>query len=422
MNANDLTAAARAVLAANDRGGYTVPTEGLYPFQWNWDSAFVAMGFATFDIDRAYRELERLVEGQWDDGMIPQIVFHAPSESYFPGPTVWGTRHRVPTSGITQPAVFGTAVRRVYEAAISAGHAQATERTRALYQAALKSHRWWLAARDPEKTGVVAILHPWETGSDNSPAWDLALERVPTTTETPIARKDTGHVEPEMRPRDIDYKRFIHLVDLYRGCNWQPAAQWKATPFKIAEVQSTAILARATEDLLALVDALGSPAEGAELEEMHRHLVAGLRTCWRPALGRFVSRDLITGTDIEAPTQAGFMPLQAVDLDAEQRRLVTAELVRWCDGMAVILPSAAPYAPGFEPKRYWRGPVWGIVNWMLIDGLRRNDMREFADRLRMSTLEAITRSGFVEYFDPVTGEGCGGGRFSWTAATFLALQ
>ncbi|MHC2301071.1 hypothetical protein ACVJBD_005337 [Rhizobium mongolense] len=44
---------AKAILAANDRGGYTVPTDRLYPFQWNWDSAFVAMGFAAYDIDRA---------------------------------------------------------------------------------------------------------------------------------------------------------------------------------------------------------------------------------------------------------------------------------------------------------------------------------------------------------------------------------
>ena len=94
-DAADCDEAARAILARNDRGGYTVPTERLYPFQWNWDSAFVAMGFATFDVDRAYRELERLVEGQWDDGMIPHIVFHAPSDTYFPGPDVWGTRHRI---------------------------------------------------------------------------------------------------------------------------------------------------------------------------------------------------------------------------------------------------------------------------------------------------------------------------------------
>ena len=26
-----------AILRENDRGAYTVPTKGLYPFQWNWD-------------------------------------------------------------------------------------------------------------------------------------------------------------------------------------------------------------------------------------------------------------------------------------------------------------------------------------------------------------------------------------------------
>ena len=31
---------AEAILRARDRGGYTAPTAGLYPYQWNWDSAF----------------------------------------------------------------------------------------------------------------------------------------------------------------------------------------------------------------------------------------------------------------------------------------------------------------------------------------------------------------------------------------------
>ncbi len=108
---------ARAVLAANDRGGYTVPTDRLYPFQWNWDSAFVAMGFATFDIDRALSELEALARGQWADGMIPQIIFHKPAETYFPGPDVWRTNHSIPTSGITQPPVFALALDFIAERA-----------------------------------------------------------------------------------------------------------------------------------------------------------------------------------------------------------------------------------------------------------------------------------------------------------------
>ena len=65
---------ARAILRANDRGGYTVPTHGLYPYQWNWDSAFVGLGFAEFDMARAWDEIETLMTGQWDNGMIPHMI------------------------------------------------------------------------------------------------------------------------------------------------------------------------------------------------------------------------------------------------------------------------------------------------------------------------------------------------------------
>jgi glycogen debranching enzyme len=414
--------AAHAVLAANDRGGYTVPTDRLYPFQWNWDSAFVAIGFATYDVDRAYRELERLVEGQWDDGMIPHIVFHAPSDTYFPGPNVWGTWHRIPTSGITQPPVFGMALRQVHEAAEAEGTPDAAERTRALFRAALKSHRWWIAARDPEGLGLVAILHPWESGSDNSPAWDQAMDRIPTTTTTAIRRKDTGHVDAAMRPRDVDYQRFIHLVDTYRACGWDPQRQWAEAPFKVADVQMTGILARSTADLIALAETFGDETERAELTAMLDHLRAGLARRWRPELSRFVSLDLISGQDVEAPTQACFMPLLALTLDEAQRAAVEAEIGRWCQGLVVGLPSTAPFAPTFEPKRYWRGPVWAVVNWLIADGLRANGLVALASTIERGTVAAIERAGFAEYFNPTSGEGLGGGAFSWTAAAYLVLE
>jgi hypothetical protein len=413
--------AAHSILARNDRGGYTVPTDRLYPFQWNWDSAFVAVGFSTFNVDRAYRELERLIEGQWDDGMIPHIVFHAPSDTYFPGPDVWGTRHRIPTSCITQPPVFGMALRHVHEAAIANGMADSETRTKALFQAALRSHRWWLEARDPGGLGLVSILHPWESGSDNSPAWDEALARVPTSTTTTIRRKDTGHVDASMRPRDEDYQRFIHLVDVYRDCDWDPKAQWTKAPFKVADVQMTAILAGATADLIHLAEALGTENDKAELARMHRKLLDGLARRWRPKLSRFVSLDLISGIDIETPTQAGFIPLVAVTLDDEQKSALTAEIERWLDGMVVGVPSAPRFSPAFEPKRYWRGPVWAVINWLIADGLRLNEAEDLARRIEQVTVRAIENAGFCEYFDPTTGEGLGGDTFSWTAAAYLVL-
>jgi glycogen debranching enzyme len=413
-----LDAAAREVLAANDRGGYTVPTAGLYPFQWNWDSAFVAMGFATFDVDRALRELERLAEGQWDDGMIPHIVFHAPADTYFPGPEVWGTRHRIPTSGISQPPVFATALRFV------AARAGAAERPRiaALARAAARSHAWWRAARDPDGIGLVAILHPWETGSDNSPAWDAALARVPQTTTTAIRRRDTGHVDAAMRPRDEDYRRYIQLVDTYGALGWAPAAMWRAAPFRIAEVQISAILCRAAQDLAVLFDELGEAAAAAAERALAAHLAAGLEAAWRPALSRFVSRDLVAGADIAAPTQAGFLPLLALDLDPARRDAMVAEMARWTEGCALGLPTTPPADPAFDAKRYWRGPVWAVVDWLLAEGLIRNGRRDAAEALLRPLLAAIAREGFAEYFDPLTGAGLGGGRFSWTAAAWLVLS
>ena len=107
---------ARAILLGNDRGGYTVPTDGLYPYQWNWDSAFAAWGFAQFDVTRAWVELDTLFSGQWANGMVPHILFHRSDPGYFPGPDVWGCEGKgpIPSSGISQPPVAATFMRAVH--------------------------------------------------------------------------------------------------------------------------------------------------------------------------------------------------------------------------------------------------------------------------------------------------------------------
>ena len=93
----ELIARAIEILRENDRGHYTVPTKGLYPFQWNWDSALTALGQAHFDEDRAWTEIETLMAHQWPCGMVPHIIFHEHDDGYFPGPDVWQTSRPVPT-------------------------------------------------------------------------------------------------------------------------------------------------------------------------------------------------------------------------------------------------------------------------------------------------------------------------------------
>ena len=75
----------------------------------------------------------------------------------------------------------------------------------------------------------------------------------------------------------------------------------------------------------------------------------------------------------------------------------------------------------YEPRRYWRGPVWINVNWFLIRGLPRCGLADEADELRRLTVGLLETSGFAEYYDPRTGEPLGSGDFSWSAAPALDL-
>ena len=100
---------------------------------------------------------------------------------------------------------------------------------------------------------------------DNSPAWDVALARVPTTTTSPVQRRDTSHVDASMRPRAEEYQRFIHLVDVFRDAGWQPGKMLAASPFRVADIATNSILLRAERDLLGLARRFGGPGDAAEI-------------------------------------------------------------------------------------------------------------------------------------------------------------
>ena len=142
----DLDEQARSILRKNDRGGFTIPTARLYPFQWNWDSAFIALGIATMDDERAWQELEMLVEGQAHDGMIPSIIFRNDDDDYFPGPKVWQTNNgAINGTGISQPPVLASVVTQLAKKQGDVG----LERARRLFPAMLKWHQWWHEYRTP---------------------------------------------------------------------------------------------------------------------------------------------------------------------------------------------------------------------------------------------------------------------------------
>lgn len=404
------------VLKENDRGAYTVPTKGLYPFQWNWDSCLTALGQRHFDEDRAWTEIETLFAHQWPDGMVPHIVFHVPDDGYFPGPDVWRTGRPTPTSGITQPAVAGFAVRRLYERA--ANRERAAARARALLPRIDAWHRWFYDNRDPRREGLVAIIHPWESGRDNSIDWDEAFERVPTHGVEPYVRRDTRHADPSHRPTKDQYDRYLWLVQHFRGLGWDNAKLHDASPFQVVDPGFNAILIRSCADLADLAADLGEPALAAASRGRADKALAALDRLWSEEHGQYLCYDRVVGRLIPSASIAGL--LAAFCAVPRARAEVVARTIEALAGKArFLVPSHDPADPRFDSKRYWRGPCWLVVNYMIANGLAAAGEAATAERIIQSSLEVIAESGFAEYYDPLTGEPLGGGRFTWTAAMVL---
>ena len=192
---------------------------------------------------------------------------------------------------------------------------------------------------------------------------------------------------------------------------------WAKTPFKVADVGLNAILHRANRDLLALARRFGTPAEQAEIAARLDASAAAIDRLWNAAAGIYQSHDLIAGARIDAPTSAGLLPLWAGVADGRLRAL-GATLERWAERARFLVPSTAPDDARFEPKRYWRGPIWGMMNMMIAEGLAEAGHHALARRIKADTARLVS-NGFREYFDPLTGDGLGGGHFSWTAAIAL---
>ncbi|MCP8939114.1 hypothetical protein NK718_11350 [Alsobacter sp. SYSU M60028] len=408
---------ARRILAANDRGGYTVPNERVYPFQWNWDSAFVAMGFAMFDEDRAWRELETLFLGQWADGMVPSIVFHTPADHYYPGPTAWGTRHQPPTTGISQPPVAATSARFLWERAVD--RSLVRDRLAALFPKLMAWHRWWHETRDPDGSGLVTVTHPWESGRDNSPDWDAPLAAVAPTVSVGALRKDNKAVDPSERPTDDFYDRVMTLVEEAKALGWDGIAVSRGLSMRVCDLGVQCILSRADRDLLALAEELGRSEDAATLARwIARSDAAAARL--RAPDGTYRSLDLRTGELAPCPTSASFLPLYARFATPDDVEAMSSLARSWWDRLPYGVASCDPGFPGFDPLRYWRGPVWLVVNRMIADGFAAHGLDDIAARIADDSAAMLATNGFREYFDPRTAMGLGGHGFSWSAAMWLS--
>ncbi|WP_426518991.1 MGH1-like glycoside hydrolase domain-containing protein [Diaminobutyricibacter sp. McL0618] len=418
---NPLESAAAAVLIGNWRGSYTVPAGGLYPHQWSWDSAFIAIGLRHLSPRRAQQELDTILSAQWADGRLPQIVFHSGrDDGYSPGASFWQSSSipgssAVQSAGLIQPPNHALAVLLVHEA-----DAVASERRRFLERAYLRLVRWheYLRTRRGGDEGLARIVHPWESGMDNSPYWDACLAGMTQTYDNDIPRPDLMHASPEQRPSNHEYGKYLYLAARYRdhGCDDADAD----FPFQFEDPAFNALWARSELALATIAELIGADPEPHRSEA--RRISTALEALWSEDLGCYVARNTLTGGLEEFRTVSGLVPLLLPSSPHTGDLLDLLRGPHFRLGQVAMVPSHDLTAATFDSARYWRGPSWFNIAWLIAEALFERGFTEEAERLSRNMDEGALAHDFPEYLDPYSFAPRGTRKFSWTAALSLDLS
>jgi hypothetical protein len=414
--------AARAieVLEGNWNGSHTLPATGLYPHQWSWDSAFIAIGQRHISPRRAAQEMDALLVGQWSDGRIPQIIFDPHRDNdYSPGSSFWRSRNItgspdvVDTAGLVQPPNHAWAVWKVHTA--DPGESERRSFLERAYPRLVAWHEYLRTRRDRGGRGLASIVHPWESGTDNSPLWDDALARVPDTPQHVFDRPDLLHADASERPSDRDYGRYFWLAERYRdhACDDRDDEY----PFLFEDPLFNSLYAVSELALARIAEEIG--ADPRRHEARAAEITDALAPLFVADGGYYAARDVVTDECVEKATVNGILPLLLPGIPAADRLVETVLGPRFLGSGALLPPSYDATAPDLDPELYWRGPAWFNMAWLTATALAVHGRADVADRIGAQIVRLADINDFPEYVEPWKGTPHGTQRFSWTASLVL---
>lgn len=377
----------RAVLAVMDTAwvdlGYTAPNTEVYPWLWLWDSCFHAIIWADLDRpDRARSELLRSLELQDEAGFVPHMGYQLNPEVPI---ELWG---RSGSSSITQPPMYGHAIAALIRRGVDVP-AALVEQARAGLRFLLEQRR-----RDTA-SGLITVVHPWETGCDDSPRWDHYC---------PGAHFDLGVWRQ-------------HKIDLLSGIERGPHGEPVSNPaFEAAPVSFSALTVWNAREL-------ASVTGDQSLTEAADELAGAVAATWDAALGTWVDQGPGVATSGRVRTADALLALLVVD-DRNQRSSAVRSLADPNAFGGRFGPSGVhPDEPMYDPDSYWRGPVWPQIAYLLCNALDRSPSEtEVSEALRGRTIDGAVRSGFAEYWSATSASGGGAIPQSWTGLAVVLAK
>jgi putative isomerase len=204
------------------------------------------------------------------------------------------------------------------------------------------------------------------------------------------------------------YESGLDNSPMYDGTLYNPQTHL----VEYADVGMTSMYIADCDALAEIADAVNKTAEAKELRDRAERYRAKLATLWDEKAGIFLNKDLHTGQFNTRLSPTNFYPLLAKAATAEQAQtMISRHLLNrdefWGE---YVMPSIERDDPAFKDQNYWRGRVWGPMNYLVYLGIKNypypRARKEFAEKSYELFVKEWREKGHVhENYTAITGSG-----------------
>lgn len=327
---------------------------------FDWDTFFAATLAGIGDRDLAYANVVEMLREETPNGFVPNLA----------RPGGWKTfdHSEPPVGAITVLGLYGQFHDRWFLADT--------------FEPLLSWNRWWDQHRQ-----IQGYL-----------AWGNDGPTNPTNLDDRFRETGAGTI----------YESGLDNSPMYDGNTYDK----KLHLMEFADVGLMGMYIADCDALAQIAAELGRTAEAKELRERSDRYRASLATLWSEPDGIFLNKDLHTGQFSHRLSPTNFYPLLArAATPAQAQTMIKKHLLNpeefW--GQWVI-PSIARNDPAFKDQNYWRGRIWGPMNYLVYLGLRNYDdadvRRDFAQKSYELFVKEWKENGHVhENYNANTGSG-----------------
>jgi neutral trehalase len=225
--------------------------------------------------------------------------------------------------------------------------------------------------------------------------------------------------DPENEPANLDdgskgtwqgavYESGLDNSPMYDGTFYNSQTHL----LEYADVGMTSLYIADCDALAEIADVLGKTVEAKELRDRAARYRAKLATLWDERAGIFLNKNLHTGDVNRRLSPTNFYPMLAKAATPEQARtMIEKHLMNpnefWGE---YVIPSIERDDPAFKDQNYWRGRIWGPMNFLVYLGLENYQddavRKDFAQKSYDLFLKEWRENGHVhENYNSMTGTG-----------------